>query len=321
MNWIITKLLIISSLPTFISTGKIWWITDLHFDLNGDKLPSLPTCAWTPPSLFHSGLDMMYQEEPNPDLIIMSGDFVHNPGRTRDELSVKNILATIQTVTDLVSEKFPGVPVLPCIGNHEYSPSKNWPDRRWTKWLYYPLSRMWEDWLPKYALEKLADQGYYSAVYENIPTSNLRVIALNTNHWSWAHQIIYFDATQSELQFSWLEKELASAEKLKQSVYILGHHPMIGRYWGYENDGLVPIYSLRYNTIVQRYKSIIKGQFSGHEHYNEFRIMRSCRFLPKPQPFRWQTCTGAIYNGAIGDCSVRAKGQLPHGIYCDRREL
>ena len=159
MNWIITKLLIISSLPTFISTGKIWWITDLHFDLNGDKLPSLPTCAWTPPSLFHSGLDMMYQEEPNPDLIIMSGDFVHNPGRTRDELSVKNILATIQTVTDLVSEKFPGVPVLPCIGNHEYSPSKNWPDKRWTKWLYYPLSRMWEDWLPKYALEKLAEQG------------------------------------------------------------------------------------------------------------------------------------------------------------------
>merc|ERR1711894_366795 len=67
---------------------------------------------------------------------------------------------------------------------------------------------------------------------------------------------------------------------------------MVGRYWGYDVDDLVPMYSLRYNTIIQKYKGIIMGQFSGHEHYNEFRVMRSCRFLPSPQPLNWQSCTG-----------------------------
>ena len=280
---------VFSYLPALIYSGKIWWITDLHFDINGDLLPSLPVCAWTPPSLFHSGLQMMSEEEPNPDFIIISGDFIHIPGRSgTDELSVKNILATIQTVTDLVSEKFPDVPILPCIGNHEYSPSKNWPDDKWSQWLYQPLSKMWGKWLPQNSLEVFSKHGYYTTVYDN----GLRVIALNTNYWAWDHQIMTFDATQAGVQFEWLERTLASARNLNQSVYIIGHHPMVGRYWGYDVDDLVPMYSLRYNTIIQKYKGIIMGQFSGHEHYNEFRVMRSCRFLPSPQPLNWQSCTG-----------------------------
>ena len=274
-------LLISVFMPAFIHSGKIWWITDLHFDPNGDLQPSLPVCAWTPPSLFDSGLEMMSQEEAKPDFIIISGDFIHIPFRNVDEQSVTNILATIQTVTDLVSTKFPGVPILPCIGNHEYSPSKTWPDNRWSKWLYFPLFKMWKDWIPGNSRQIFVEQGYYSAVYNTSSTASLRVIALNTNYWSYYHYTIAFDNTQADLQWSWFERELAAAEHYNQSVYIIGHHPMVGMYWGYDPDDLVPIYSLRYNTIVQKYKDIIKGQFSGDEHYNEFRVMRTCIFLPK----------------------------------------
>ena len=188
MSWKITTLLFITMVPTAIYSGTIWWITDLHLDINGDLLPSLPVCAWTPPSLFHSGHDMMSKEESNPDFIIVSGDFIHIPGRTADELSTKNILATIQTVTDLISETFSGIPVLPCIGNHEYSPSKSWPDNKWAKWLYVPLSKMWEEWLPSSSLEVFAEQGYYSVVYNtSSSTESLRIVALNTNSVSYTH--------------------------------------------------------------------------------------------------------------------------------------
>ena len=70
MSLKVTALFTAIVVPAVIHSGTIWWITDLHFDLNGDVLPSLPTCAWTPPSLFHSGLHMMSKEESNPDFII-----------------------------------------------------------------------------------------------------------------------------------------------------------------------------------------------------------------------------------------------------------
>lgn len=289
------SLLILICMPAFIYSGKIWWITDLHFDLNGDKLPSLPVCAWTPPSLFDSGLEMMSVEEPKPDFIIISGDFIHHPGRTPDELSLSNTIATIQTVTDMVSDKFPGVPILPCIGNHEYDPYKNYPGEQWKNWLYIPLAKMWSEWIPENSLDLFGKYGFYSSVYNTSSTSSLRVISLNTTPLSWYWQVLAFDAgllAEAELQFAWFEEELAAAQRLNQSVYIIGHHPMSGLFWGNELDDFVPMYQLRYTTDVQKYKDIIKGQFSGHEHYDEFRVMRECRFLPKPRPIAEQRCDG-----------------------------
>lgn len=61
-------------------------------------------------------------------------------------------------------------------------------------------------------------------------------------------------------------------------------------------DDLWPMYSLRYTTLLQKHKHLIRGQFFGHEHYNEFRVMRECAFTePNPASSGVQNCGGTPF--------------------------
>eukprot|EP00662_Eupelagonemidae_sp_cell21_P053108 gene53108-56066_t len=56
------------------------------------------------------------------------------------------------------------------------------------------------------------------------------------------------------------------------------------------------MYSMRYTTILQKHKDLIRGQFFGHEHYNEFRLMRECTFTePNAASSGVQNCGGTPF--------------------------
>ena len=65
-----------------------------------------------------------------------------------------------------------------------------------------------------------------------------------------------------------MKKELHEAEFNGEFVYIVGHIPPG---YGYSLDP----FNKRYSALVDRYTNIIRGQFYGHIHSDEFKLTQS----------------------------------------------
>ena len=67
-------------------------------------------------------------------------------------------------------------------------------------------------------------------------------------------------------QLVWMVEELMAAEKSGSMVYIISHIPP-----GLTN--CLAAWSHQYTRIIQRFSNIIRGQFYGHTHYDEFSVL------------------------------------------------
>jgi sphingomyelin phosphodiesterase len=74
------------------------------------------------------------------------------------------------------------------------------------------------------------------------------------------------DPTDPGGQIAWMEQVLRQAEKEGEFVYIIGHIPA-------GDVTFLSQCSLRYNALTDRFSHIIRGQFFGHTHYDEFRMI------------------------------------------------
>lgn len=293
-------------------TGRFLWFTDNHVDLAGDiNSPLDKRCAWMPKEQWETAVAGMLAVDNVPDFIIFSGDFVHFPARNASDLTKEVILETVLSLTNTMQSSFPGIKLFPCLGNHDYSPSNNWPSQlEHSAWLYGALADAWRPWLPAAALATLNQTGWYAA--DAIP-GKLRVLALNTNYWAAENQ--FTDVPDMDglahQQIVWLEDELEQARKDGVKVYINGHHPAVGVFadTGIEVDGLWPLHSMRYMVLTQRYADIIEGQFYGHDHVDEVRVINECRYAqPDGAVSSVQSCdgkaSGVIYIGpAMTNCN------------------
>lgn len=276
------RALLFALVAGMVRGGSIWWITDMHVDLDGDSYPDeAPKCAWTPPALMQSSLRKMAAVEAKPDMIIVSGDFVHFPPRNSSDITADRVVETLRQVTDWISKAFPGVPVFPCLGNHDFDPSNNWPEEKRARWLYEPLGAMWgpdgAGWLDATAAASVARNGGYGQAFGE---AKLRVIAPNTNYWAWYNtfESLEQNATTSaaDRHFQWFAEELTLAEANGEAVYVVGHHPPIGQDGGNAIDNFWPLNTMKYQTLAQKHKGRIRAHFYGHEHYDEWRVLREC---------------------------------------------
>ena len=135
----------------------------MHVDVWGN-IKETPECAWTPSEQMISGLNAMKEINGEPDFILMSGDIVHFPKRNVSDLTPELILLTIEQVTAWVMKTFPNAKLYGALGNHDLSPSNNWPTTpSESKWLFDKLVDIWSPWLPETALKTLGETGWYSA--------------------------------------------------------------------------------------------------------------------------------------------------------------
>jgi sphingomyelin phosphodiesterase len=81
-------------------------------------------------------------------------------------------------------------------------------------------------------------------------------------------------------QLEWLQKQLELTKSQNQTVHIVGHVPP-----GHED--CFKTWSREFYKIVAKYRSVIRGQFYGHTHYDEFRIFHDPLIKSDPINVMW----------------------------------
>jgi sphingomyelin phosphodiesterase len=197
------------------------------------------------------------------DMILWTGDNVsHDIWQQNAETQAVN---TYDATQDLI-KYFPNTHIYPMFGNHEPYPADEFDfTGNATDWLKESLSSMWKGWLDEEALEVFRENSYYSMVN---PEHNVKVIALNTIACDNNDFYLINDPTDPSHQLQWLRKELYDAETKEQGVFIIGHIPP----GSFNCDST---WSARYRALVDRFTHVIKGQFFGHSHKDQFEVVRS----------------------------------------------
>jgi sphingomyelin phosphodiesterase len=198
-----------------------------------------------------------------PDIIVWTGDNPpHNPWNENSQ----EIFNITQVFVDLLYEKYKykGA-VFPSLGNHEeyitdqYNPF----DSSREKEFLQKMGDIFRVFLGDEQHETFVKYGFYTAKYAN---TNLRIISINCFLCDVMNFFLIRDPTDPGKQFEWLEKVLREAERDGEYVFIIGHIPP-------GDSTYLSECSKRYNAIVDRFSNTIRGQFYGHTHYDEFRII------------------------------------------------
>ena len=78
----------------------------------------------SPKILVESAFEAMKKWSPNPEFILWTGDnSAHNK-----KLTTSDIYANLRFVTQKMHKIYPGVPVVPVLGNHDSAPADYFPD-------------------------------------------------------------------------------------------------------------------------------------------------------------------------------------------------
>ncbi|XP_069973652.1 sphingomyelin phosphodiesterase [Penaeus vannamei] len=198
------------------------------------------------------------------DYVMWTGDVVpHNMWSTSREWNLRLVRET----NALVRKWFPDVPVFPVVGNHEMSPLDQYsnpgdaPEELSADWLYEELAAQWAHLIPSFNDSTVLHAGYYSVLIK----PGFRVISFNSMFGYGSNIWLVQTSNDPAGELAWLEDQLAKAEAAGELVHLLGHIP----------PGIIDVHrawSREYNRIVVRYENVIRGQFFGHTHFDEFQV-------------------------------------------------
>ncbi|XP_065089643.1 sphingomyelin phosphodiesterase 1-like [Ochlerotatus camptorhynchus] len=215
---------------------------------------------------WHAVVDVMEQirtQHPKIDAVYFTGDIIHH---FTWNTTVESNEDAMRQIFQLLKERFVDIPLYPILGNHEAHPSNLYaphgvPTELTSKYLYYFITKQWDDWLPVSVRPTLTDGGYYSVLS---PLGH-RIIGLN-NNFCYVHNwwLLYGDDYFIQ-QLQWLHDILLDAEKSGEKVHILAHVP------SYDNYCYIG-WTREYRKIVERFAHIIEAQFNGHSHVDEFNV-------------------------------------------------
>ncbi|XP_069157313.1 sphingomyelin phosphodiesterase isoform X2 [Procambarus clarkii] len=272
---------------------KVLHLTDPHFDpdylVGANAVCDAPMCCnadsgpikspkdaagkWgdyrncdSPRWLLQHMLHHIIENHPDIDYVLCTGDLVpHHIWK----ISRKDNLAIMRQVTNLVTGFFPDIPMFGAVGNHESFPRDSFPPPEvpevWSKfgvqWLYDAVAEQWEKMMKMPTPSSARFGGYYSI----LARPGLRIISINTNYCYRFNWWLLYKSVDPGLVLRWLVSELQQAEVRGELVHIIGHVPP------YYNDCYMQ-WAHQFSRIVTRYASIIKGQFYGHSHLDEFRV-------------------------------------------------
>lgn len=115
------------------------------------------------------------------DYILWTGDLP--PHDVWNQSKMENLEIIKETVRQM-TEKFPGVPIFPALGNHESAPVNSFPPPyvnnadNSISWLYDELDVQWRRWLPQSVSNTVRRGAFYSVLVR----PGFRIISLNMNY-------------------------------------------------------------------------------------------------------------------------------------------
>jgi len=253
--------------------------------------------------LLQSALTAMQQRAPNPDVVIISGDFlVHEFQMLFDEETTvadhsPAAYAAFVNKTEAylamkLSQTFPHAQIIPALGNVDSACGSAVPSTT-LDFVYAgsgflnAFSAAWNPAVNRFGgapdfQATFATGGYYATAFPIDPQA--RLIVLDTQPWSGA----YDDAcgpggtNLGTTELAWLRVQFAQARSFGQRVWLLGHIPP-----GISTPGttgpssaipVAPFYSDAYATqlyaLFAQYRDILTFGIFAHEHNDDFRVAR-----------------------------------------------
>jgi len=227
------------------------------------------------------------------DYIMITGDF---PSHEVWKQSREWNLAHSKMMSDLVSDVFPDKLILPSVGNHESFPTNSYPPHDLDvpefslDWLYPTLAQYYSKWMPEDQRSQFIDEfslrGHYSVVIK----PGLRLVMVNPNgclahnfwlNWQWVDN-------NGVLQ--WLVQVLHQAELSGEKVHIMSHIPP-------GNGDCLGAWGRNYAKIIERFENIIRAQFFGHTHNDQFLVFYDAVTQSRPLNLGFITPSVTTYTG------------------------
>ncbi|CAH1256030.1 unnamed protein product [Diabrotica balteata] len=243
--------------------------------------PLVPAGRWgsynkcdSPKILIEHMLNHIALEHPDIDYIIWTGDL---PPHDIWNQTKEGNLKIIQECVEQMFLFFPTTPIFPAVGNHESVPAgsfaPNWMknETHTINWLYRSLAEHWRRWLPSTAGNTLLHGAFYSVLLR----PGFRLISLNTNYCHSLNWWLVVNSTDPAQELQWLIYELQNAEANNEKVHIIGHIPP-------GSSDCLKAWSRNFYSIVDRYKDIVRAQFYGHSHADEFELFYETENYSKP---------------------------------------
>lgn len=243
----------------------------------------------SPKILIDNMLQNIAHTHPDIDYIMWTGDLPpHDIWLQTKNDSLKVLVESVKQIQNV----FPNSVILPAVGNHEGIPAGNFPPP-WNKdkehsidWLYKELNKQWKKWLPESEENSILHGGFYSVLIR----PGFRVISLNTNYcniYSWWLVVNHIDPAK---ELDWLANQLDQAEINNEKVHIIGHIPP-------GSIDCLKTWSHNYNEIINRYQHIIKAQFFGHTHSDEFQLFYDPKNSSRPNNIAYIAPSVTPYSG------------------------
>jgi sphingomyelin phosphodiesterase len=142
--------------------------------------------------------------------------------------------------------------------------------------------------------------GYYTLRIRR----GFRIIVLNTNFCARLNFWLLYNPIDPANHLKWLAQELLKAEQAGDRVHLLGHIPP-------DRRECTQAWVFNFINIVERFKDTIVGQFYGHSHADEFRVLYSNSDSSKPVGYQFvapSLTTYALFNSAYRTYKTDSKG-------------
>lgn len=236
---------------------------------------------------------------PQPDLILYVGDILAHDWRSQydklasrsshdDPAAYRNFTAkTVEFLALEFQRYFPGVPVLPTIGNedaycgdYEVQPAGPFLEMFARAWMALPGEAL----EPEAFRAQFSRGGYYSAALPSLPSH--RIVVLNSVFFSnqYENACGSHSDTPGDDEMAWLAAELDSASRASKSVWLVMHIPLgINDYNTLKDEGTgsepvefwLPGFSRHFVGLVNKFENTVQVAFSGHTHMDDFRVIEA----------------------------------------------
>jgi sphingomyelin phosphodiesterase acid-like 3 len=264
----ITIVLWLAGYVSTFAQGRCLIVSDIHF--NPDTGYKLQYGHDSNYGLLKQSVSAMQQKIPNPDLIIIAGDFIWH-GVRGTAIPKETKTAIIDSIASLFRQYFPHVPVITTLGNNDtYQADYDIQDTAFLNM----FANSWEHNGVKMYNAPFRQDGYYT--FNPDKFAKLRFIVINGSLLSYGSKSKGY-GSKADTMLKWLGDNLLDAKNKGEKVWILSHIPPgknVYEVLGNKPDTLMwdNPYSQIFTDLVVKYASIIKLNIASHTHFNDFRV-------------------------------------------------